>query len=91
MKETPIKEKVYTLSGRVNELPFSKRTSDIKNALLELKPEFCFTDTYITLSAGAGKNKITAERKLNLKQSKQLFNNEDFLTVFTQNLMVEFV
>ena len=84
------KEKVYTLKGRINETPFSKRTSDIKATLLALKPEFVFTDTYIVLSTGAGASKITTERKLNLVQGKKLFNDEDYSTVFIQNLMVSF-
>ena len=83
-------KKVYTLKGRINETPFSKRTSDIKATLLALKPEFVFTDTYIVLSTGAGASKITTERKLNLVQGKKLFNSEDYLTVFLQNLMVEY-
>ena len=80
----------YTLTGRINEIEFNKRTSDLKKTLMDLKPEFVFCDTYITLSKGSGKDKVVTERKLNLKQGKQLFNNEIFLDVFIDNLLMEF-
>jgi len=83
-------ETVYNLSGTINEVTFKKRTKDIAKTLLELKPEFVFTDTYITLSTGAGKNKVTTERKVNLVQSKRLFNNEDALSIFVMNLTQEY-
>ena len=80
----------YTLTGRINEIEFKKRTSDLKKTIMDLKPEFVFCDTYITLSKGSGADKIVTERKLNLKQGKQLFNNEIFLDVFIDNLLMEF-
>jgi len=85
-----IKETIYTLFGTINEVPFNTKTSDIEKTLLELKPEFVFTDTYLTLQLGVGKNKITTERKLNLTQGKKLFLDENFRKVFILNLMVEF-
>lgn len=81
-----IKQKIYTLSGRINEVPFSKQTKNIDKTLLELKPEFVFCDTYITLSRG----KIKTERKLNLTQGKRLFLDENVREVFVNNLMMEF-
>jgi len=80
----------YTLTGRINEIEFKKRTPDLKKTIMDLKPEFVFCDTYITLSKGSGKDKVVTERKLNLKQGKQLFNNEIFLDVFIDNLLMEF-
>jgi len=85
-----VKLKTFQLKGKINEVPFSKRTSDIKKTLLELKPDFVYTDTYFTLSTGTGAKKISTERKLNLTSGKRLFNNEDFLDVFCNNLLVEF-
>jgi len=84
------KQTVYNLSGTINEIPFNKRTKDIAKTLLELKPEFVLCDSYITLSTGSGKNKITTERKLNLIQSKRLFSSEDVLSVFVMNLTQEY-
>ena len=84
------KEIVYTIKGTINEVAFNKRTKDIAKTLLELKPEFVFCDSYITLSTGSGKNKVTTERKLNLVQSKRLFNSEDVLSVFVMNLTQEY-
>jgi hypothetical protein len=84
------KTPIYTLTGRINEIEFKKRTPDLKKTIMELKPEFVFCDTYFTLSKGSGADKIVTERKLNLKQGKQLFNNEMFLDVFIDNLLIEF-
>lgn len=84
------KLKTFQLKGKINEVTFSKRTSDIKKTLLELKPDFVYTDTYFTLSTGTGAKKIITERKLNLVQSKRLFNNEDVMDVFIQNLTQEY-
>jgi len=85
-----IKLKTFQLKGKINEVPFSKRTSDIKKTLLELKPDFVYTDSYFTLSTGTGAKKISTERKLNLLQSKRLFNNENVLDIFIMNLTQEY-
>jgi len=85
-----MKTNLFTLSGRINEIPFEKRTSDVIKTLLELKPDFVQCDTYITLSRGAGKDKITTERKLNLTQGKKVFLDENVREVFVNNLLVEF-
>lgn len=81
---------MFNLIIRVNEKENRKRTKDIKKAIMDCKPDFVFTDTYLTLSKGAGKNKVTAERKLNLLQSKRMFGSEDVLDVFVNNLTMEF-
>ncbi len=71
-----------------NGLKFKKRTNDIPEAILKLKPETLFTDLYVTVSKGKGKDKEITERRLNLQQGKNLFINEDFLRVFTNNLLL---
>lgn len=85
-----ITPKSFSLISKINEITHKNRTSDIKKTILGLKPEFVYTDTYFTLSSGSGKSKITTERKLSLLQSKRLFNNEDVLDVFIQNLTQEY-
>jgi len=85
-----IKEKMYTLSGRINEVPFSEETTNINKTLLSLKPDFIHCDTYITLSSGEGVDKTVTERKLNLTESKRIFLNEDVRAVFIQNLVMEY-
>ena len=90
MKTTVSKKKVFSLKGKINEIAFSKRTSDIKQTILELKPDFVFTDSYFTLSTGTGANKIITERKLSLLQGKRLFNNENVLDIFILNLTQEY-
>ena len=86
-----IKPKTFQLKGKINEVAFSKRTSDIKKTLLEIKPEFVLTDCYFTLSTGSGSSKISTERKLSLMQSKKIFNNEDNMDIFIINLTQEYV
>lgn len=81
---------MFNLIIRVNEKENKKRTKDVKKAIMDCKPEFVYTDSYITLSKGAGKNKVTTERKLNLTQSKRLFGDENVLEVFVNNLTMEF-
>ena len=87
---TQPKPKTFKLTSRINEVVFNKRTSDIKKTILEIKPDFVFTDSYFTLSSGSGINKVITERKLNLLQTKKLFNNEDVLDIFIVNLMMEY-
>jgi len=84
------KSPVFNLTLMINGENHKKRTTDIAKTIMELKPDFCYTDTYITLSTGSGKNKITTERKLNLLQSKKLFNNENVLQVYVMNLLQEY-
>lgn len=63
----------------------NKRPKDIRDAIMSVKPATLFTDVYVTL-----KDKMDVrERKLNLTQGKKLFNDENFLTVFINNLLIK--
>ena len=86
-KKTPKKtvvKKLYTLEMIFNGLKKSVETNDIKKAILKLKPEILYTEIYIKIKKGD----YTFERRLNLKQGKNLFINEDFLNVFVTNLLI---
>lgn len=65
---------------------YSRKTKDMKKYILSLKPDWLHTDMFVTLE---NKDNDTRERHLNLRQGKQLFNNEDFLDVFVLNLMLK--
>lgn len=76
---------MYSLIMSFNGETFTKKTKDVRNAILSLKPEVLLTEMYVTL-----KNKDDVrERKLNLVQGKKLFNNSDFLDVFIINLLLK--
>ena len=77
-------EKLYTLEMFFNGETFSVLTDDIKKSILELKPEILYTEIYIKIMKG----EYIFERKLDLKQGKNLFINEDFLNVFVVNLNI---
>lgn len=64
-----------------------KRTENIKDAILSLKPEVLVTEIYVNVQK-VGSKDIT-ERKLNLVQGKKLFRDENFLDVFIMNLLLE--
>jgi hypothetical protein len=85
-----MKLKTFNLKGKINEVPFSKRTSDIKKTLLEIKPDFFYTDTYIGVSSGSKMNKLETERKLSLTNSKRVFGDDVLMDIFVNNLLVEF-
>lgn len=64
-----------------------KRTENIKDAILSLKPEVLVTEIYVIVQKVGSKD--TTERKLNLIQGKKLFRDENFLDVFIMNLLLE--
>lgn len=64
-----------------------KRTENIKDAILSLKPEVLVTEVYVNVQKVGSKDKT--ERKLNLIQGKKLFRDENFLDVFIMNLLLE--
>lgn len=74
----------YKLTMIFNGMTFVKQTDDIAKAILSLKPDVLYTDIYITVKQG----KEITERKLNLKQGKNLFVNEDYLPIFINNLLL---
>lgn len=77
----------YNLTLLFNGETYKKRTSNIKEAILSLKPESLVTEVYVIVKPVGSKEDPT-ERKLNLIQGKRLFNNEDFLDVFIMNLLL---
>lgn len=75
---------MYNLTLNFNGETFTKRPKDIKKAILSLKPEMLLTEMYVTLK----NKKDIRERKLTLIQGRKLFNNEDFLDIFINNLLI---
>ncbi len=78
------KKKLYKLKMLVNGLEFKKNTDNLDETILKLKPEMVYTEAYITVSKG----KEVSERRLNLRQAKNLFINENFRQVFINNLLL---
>ena len=69
-----------TFNGENHEI----ETKDLKDAILSLKPNVLFTETYITVTKG----EFTRERLLNLKQGKRLFASDNSLEIFLINLFL---
>lgn len=78
----------YTITLLLNGETHKKRSENIKDAILSLKPEVLYTEVYVIVNKVGGKEKI--ERTLNLVQGKKLFNNEDFLDAFINNLLLDY-
>jgi len=79
------KKKIYSLEMLFNGLSFKKRTDDIARTILQFKPEVLYTEVYVIVKHG----KDVTERRLNLRQGKNLFVNEDYLPIFINNLLLE--
>ena len=77
----------YNLTLLFNGETFKKRTANLKEAILSLKPEALVTEVYLIVKPVGSKEDAT-ERKLNLIQGKRLFNNEEFMEVFINNLLL---
>lgn len=77
----------YNLTLLMNGETIKKRTENIKDAILSLKPEVLVTEVYVNVQKVGSKDKT--ERKLNLIQGKKLFRDENFLDVFIMNLLLE--
>lgn len=78
---------MYNLTLQFNGETFNKRPKKetLKKTILSLKPSVLYTEMYVTLKD----KQDVRERKLNLVQGKNLFNNEDFLDVFIINLLLK--
>lgn len=74
-------ELTFTLNGKTDIV----KTNDVKEAIVSLKPEFPFTEAYITVRFGD----VSRERMLGLQQVKKLFNDPEFLDVFIINLLLD--
>lgn len=75
--------KLYKIAVQFNGLTFKKRTDDIEKTILALKPEALHTEVYITIQKGHD----LMERRLDLRQGRNLFINDDFRQVFLSNLI----
>lgn len=75
------------LSFQFNGETFTKSVTEktLKKVILSLKPDWLHTDIFVTFKKGED----IRERHLNLRQGKQLFNNENFLDVFVLNLLLK--
>lgn len=78
----------YNLTLLLNGETHKKRTDNIKDAILSLKPEVLYTEMYVIVQKVGSKDKI--ERRLSLIEGKKLFINEDFLDVFIINLLLDY-
>lgn len=76
----------YNLKLIFNEKTHSKRTSDIKGAILSLKPEQVYTELYLIVSPVGSKD--LTERHLKLQKAKNLFTDEQYMDIFINNLLL---
>lgn len=76
----------YNVKVIFNEKEHTKRTPDIKGAILSLKPEIVYTESYFIISP-VGSKELT-ERHLNLANTKKLFRDEQYLDIFINNLLL---
>lgn len=73
----------YMLEMIFNGVTFSRNTFDLKRAIIALKPEQLLTESYIIITKGDA----LFERKLTLVQGRKLFNDEQNLDIFINNLL----
>lgn len=83
-KKIVAKSKPFKLEMLFNGLKFTKRTDNIEETILALKPDVLYTEVYVIVTKG----KDVIDRKLNLTQGKRLFLVDDFRTVFINNLLL---
>lgn len=82
----PKKAGEYTIELLCNGETTKTTCSDIEQGLLDIKPEFVHTDSYVTIYR---KGEIIAERRLPLIKARMLFANPDFRLVFISNLLLK--
>ncbi len=78
----PIQPK-YTIWMKFNDQEYTIQSEDVASAILSVKPEFLFTELYMSIKA----DNMSLEREFTLVQGKRLFNNEDNIEIFTSNLL----
>jgi hypothetical protein len=79
----------YNISLEYNGEIKKKRTENVREGILSLAPkEAVYTEAFFTIQRVGKKDKV--ERMLNLRQARQLFNNENFLDAFLGNLQLEY-
>lgn len=83
----PVKRKKYKLTISLNGKVINKQTDNIKDTLKNLSPEFLYTEAFFSIKDN--KTKEVIDRRLNLIQSRKLFNDDVFLDIFINNLLLE--
>lgn len=78
-------EAEYSVKFIFNGEEYNAKDTDIRNAILKIKPEHLLTEIFAQVEY---KGNII-ERHLSLVQGKRLFINDDFLDVFIINLNFE--
>jgi len=76
--------KKYSIMFKFNGEVLNKRTDDIEQTILAVKPEQLHTEMYVT----AKSKTWTAERKLSLQQAKRVFSDDLTRQVFINNLLI---
>lgn len=74
----------YRLEIKINGNEIKCLTNHLKDSILEMKPSEILTEAYITVK----KDEDIIVRKLNLIQARKLFNDEIYLDIFINNLLV---
>lgn len=77
-------KKKYAIKAKVNNETITKRTDDIEEGILAIKPDFVHTEMYIT----ASDHKMISSRKLTLIQARKLFADSVYRRVFINNLLL---
>ena len=77
-------QKKYGVTFLINGETKRKRTDNIEEAILSVKPPLVHTEMFVTVKVGD--NRI--ERKLNLINARKLFNDSLFREIFINNLML---
>ena len=87
MQKTKKNSKTYSITIEMNGNKITKKTNDVKTTLISLKPEFLFTELYVTIKKG----KDTSSRKVPLYNGRKIFNNDDYMDIFVNNLLTEWI
>ena len=75
-------KKKYGLKAVINGEHYSKRTNDIEETLMKLKPELVLTEMYVTVK----QNNSVIERRLLPLDAKKFYRDEIFRMIFINNL-----
>ena len=75
-------KKKYALKAVINGKRYSKRTNDIEQTLMELKPEFVLTEMYVTVK----QDNAVIERRLLPLDAKKFYRDEIFRMIFINSL-----
>lgn len=78
-------KKKYSIKAKVNNEDVIKRTNDLEEGIMSLKPDFVHTEMYIT----ASDSKMISARKLTLIQARKLFADSEYRQIFINNLLLQ--